>query len=156
MKIDVWASFFNFEVRLKVKKESGVFCMISNNEFDCTTDYFRSSTIFDNFRRLHPTWIRCAPGFAFPSPLTLRAKIHAQISNFSSHTSQPSANDIYVKCTVWWRVLFSKIVPWLYSKDDVRIPMIHWSAEKIRSDACWSNMSPCVSGRVVVDYDKFG
>ena len=29
-------------------------------------------------------------------------------------------------------------------------------SRKIRSDGCWSNMFPCVSGRVVVDYDEFG
>ena len=40
-------------------------------------------------------------------------------------------------------------------KRRIRIEMSHWWAEKIRSDACWSNMFPCVSGRVVVDYGEF-
>ena len=81
---------------------------------------------------------------------------HFQRSNFSSHTSQPPANDIYVKCTFWWHILFSTIVPSLYSKGDFRIAMVHSLAEKIRSDGCCSNTFPCVSGRVGVDYDEFG
>ena len=75
---------------------------------------------------------------------------------FSSHTLQPPANDIYVKCTFWWHFLFSTTVPWLYSKDGFRVAMVHLLAEKIRPDGCWSNMFPCVSVIVVVDYDKFG
>ena len=147
---------FDFQVKLKVENESEVFRMFSNNNFDCAADNFRSSPILDNFRRLHPTRTRCAALFAFPSCPILYAKIDAQISNFSSHTSQPPANDIYVKCTFWWHVLFPTTVPWLYSKDDFRIAMMHSLAEKIRSDGCWSNMFPCVSGRVVVDNDVFG
>ena len=145
-----------FQGRMSISHQNLLLQFFSNMECDCAADNFRSSPILDNFRRLHPTWIRCAALFAFPSCPILYAKIDAQISNFSSHTSQPPANDIYVKCTFWWHVLFSTIVPWLYSKDDFRIAMVHSLAEKIRSDGCWSNMFPCVSGRVVVDYDEFG
>ena len=155
-KMDLWASFSNLEIKLKVENESIVCRMFPNNNFDCAADNFRSSPISDNFRRLHPTRTRCAALFAFPPCMWSPSKIHAQISNFSSHTSQPPANDIYVKCTFWWHVLFSTTVPWLYSKDDFRIAMVHLLAEKIRSDGCWSNVFPCVSGRVVVDYDEFG
>ena len=105
---------------------------------------------------VHPTWTRCAAAFAFPASPIVHAKTHVERSNFSSHTSQPPANDIYVKCTFWWHFLFSTTVPWLYSKDDFRIAMVHSFAEKIRSDGCWRNMFPCVSHRIVVDYDEFG
>ena len=155
-KMDLWASFSNFEIKLKVENESEVFRMFSNNNFDCAADNFRSSPILHIFRRLHPTWTRCAALFAFPPVCRLHARIHVQRSNFSSQTLQPPANDIYVKCTFWWHVLFSTTVPWLYSKDDFRIAMVHSWAEKIRSDGCWSNMFPCVSDRIVVDYDEFG
>ena len=155
-KMDLWASFSNLEIKLKVENESEVFRMFSNNNFDCAADNLRSSPILDNCRRHHPTWTRCAAAFASPASPIADAKIHVQRSNFSSHTLQPPANDIYVKCAFWWHVLFSTTVPWLYSKDDFRIAMVHSLAEKIRSDGCWSNMFPCVSGRVVVDYDKFG
>ena len=104
--------------------------MFSNNNFDCAADNFRSSPILDNFRRLHPTWTRCAALFAFPAVCRLHARIHVQRSNFSSHTLQPPANDIYVKCTFWWHVLFSTTVSWLYSKDDFRIAMVQSWAEK--------------------------
>ena len=129
-KIDLSASISNLEVKLEVGKQFEVFWMFSNNEFDYLTDNFRSSPILDNFRRLHPTWVRCGPAFAFPASPIVHAKIHVQRSKFSSHTSQPPANDIYVKCAFWWHVLFSTTVPWLYSKDDFRIAMIHWWAEK--------------------------
>ena len=155
-KMDLWASFSNLEIKLKVENESEVFRMFSNNNFDCAADNFTSSPILDNCQRFHPTWTRCAAAFASPASPIVHAKTNFQKSNFSSHTSQPPANDIYVNCTFWWHVLFSTVVPWLYSKDDFRIAMVHSLAEKIRSDGCWSNMFPCVSGRVVVDYDEFG
>ena len=78
-KIDLSASISNLEVKLEVGKQFEVFCMFSNNEFDYLTDNFRSSPILDNFRRLHPTWTRCAALFAFPSCPILYAKIDAQI-----------------------------------------------------------------------------
>ena len=132
------------------------FSFFSNTECDCAANNFTSSPLLYIFPRLHPTWTRCAALFAFPPVCRLHAKTHVQRSKFSSHTSQPPANDIYVKCTFWWHVLFSTTVPWLYSKDDFRIAIVHLLAEKIRPDGCWSNMLQCVSGRVVVDYDKFG
>ena len=97
----------------------------SNMECDCAADKFTSSPILDNCQRFHPTWTRCAAAFESPASPIVHAKTHVQRSNFSSHTSQPPANDIYVKCTFWWHVLFSTIVPWLYSKDDFRIAMVY-------------------------------
>ena len=73
-KMDLWASFSNLEIKLKVENESEVFRMFSNNNFDCAADNFRSSPILDNFRRLHPTWTRCAAPFAFPPVCGLHAK----------------------------------------------------------------------------------
>ena len=65
-KMDLWASFSNLEIKLKVENESEVFRMFSNNNFDCAADNLRSSPVLDNCRRHHPTWTRCAA--AFPSP----------------------------------------------------------------------------------------
>ena len=102
----------------------------SNTECDCAADNFTSSALLDIFPRLHPTWTRCAAAFAFPASPIVHAKTHVQRSKFSSNTSQPPANDIYVKCAFWWHVLFSTTVPWLYSKDDFRLAMVHLLAEK--------------------------
>ena len=60
-----WASFFSLEVRLKVLLEFQLLIIISNNEFDCTTDKFTFLQILHNFRQLHPTWIAWAPAVAF-------------------------------------------------------------------------------------------
>ena len=147
---------YDFPLWMQVVSQNLLLQFFSNTECDYLTDNFRPSLILDNFPRLHPTWTRCAAAFAFPASPIVHAKTHVQRSNFSSHTSQPPANDIYVKCKFWWHFLFSTTVPWLYSKDDFRVAMVHLLAEKIRPDGCWSNMFPCVSGRVVVDYDKFG
>ena len=129
-KMDLWASFSNLEIKLKVENESEVFRMFSNNNFDCAADKSRSSPILDNCPRHHPTWTRCAAAFASSASPIVHGKPHVQRSNFSSHTSQPPANDIYVKFTFWWHILFSTIVPSLYSKGDFRLQWILDSAHK--------------------------
>ena len=102
----------------------------SNMECDCAADNSRSMQIFYIFRCLHPTWTRCAAAFASSASPIVHGKPHVQRSNFSSHTSQPPANDIYVKFTFWWHILFSTIVPSLYSKGDFRLQWILDSAHK--------------------------
>ena len=61
----------------------------SNMECDCAADNSRSMQMLYIFRCFHPTRTRCAALFAFPPCMWSPSKIHAQISNFSSHTSQP-------------------------------------------------------------------
>ena len=39
----------------------------SNMECDCAADNFKSTPILHIFRRLHPTWTRCAAAFPFPA-----------------------------------------------------------------------------------------
>ena len=113
-----------FQCRMPIAHQNLHLQFFSNMECDCAADNSRSMQILYIFRCHHPTRTRCAAPFAFPPCMWSPSKIHAQISNFLSHTSQPPENDIYVKCTFWWHVLFSTIVPWLYSKDDFRIAIV--------------------------------
>ena len=58
---------YDFPLRLQVVYQNLLLQFFSNMECDCAANNFKSTPILHIFRRLHPTWTRCAAVFSFPA-----------------------------------------------------------------------------------------